>query len=400
LATKRRRKRKIKARFFVWLSMLAAVIVFAVVLGVGGFSKNEITYGSIGSELEAAGAIIRDETVVTTTKFEKVTYNVIEGQTVENGIQVCEVYKRGYQDETMVTLLNLQKQIYAYQLQLLGGNVPEALTDVNNRIRTVEDQIRSAARGEAEMDMLALEQSLKSLLEERINTMRSLVAADATLNSYYTELENQKTSLSGWKQNVTNNAGTGIISFYFDGYESALNINKLSTANAALINSIVKGNNTTVTAEESSDIPLYRLIDPGHWMLAFVTDADDPMRLSAGEEYYVTFTDYSTDVYLATAREPVVTDTKVVNMLEFYTDIGKLVGVRTVNALITKSAQGLVVPTEAIIIENGVAGLNIDYGGQAIRVEIDVLADDGEKAVIRARNAQDTLAVGQKFIKP
>lgn len=377
----------------------AGVVGAAVYFGINGFSKNQIAYGSIGSELETTGAIIRDETVVSTTKYEKAVYSVIEGQTIENGTQVCEVFKRGYQDETMVALLNLQKQIYSYQVQALG-TAPEALNDVNGRIATVEEQIRTAARGTSDLDMLALEQQLKTLQEERMNTLKTLAPADVTLNGYYTELANQQSSMANWKQAIVNNAGTGIVSFYFDGYESALNVNKLSTVNAALVNSVVKGNNTSVNNDETGEIPLYRLITPSHWMLAFVTKADDPLRLSAGEEYYVTFPDYSTDVYQATARETVVSEKQIVNILEFYTDIGKLVGVRTVNATISKSAQGLVVPVDAIDIVGGAAGINIDYGGQAIRIEVDVLAEDGKEAVIRAKNATDSLAVGQKFIKP
>ena len=379
--------------------LLLGIVGAAVYFGVNGFSRDQIAYGSIGSELEASGAIIRDETVVTTAKYEKVVYSVIEGQTIENGTEVCEVFKRGYQDETMVTLLNLQKQVYAYQLQVLGGSL-DAVTDVNGRIATVEEQIRTAARATSDLDMLALEQQLKTLQEERTTTLRATTPADVTLNGYYTELDNQQSSMANWKQKIINNAGTGIVSFYFDGYESALNVNKLSTVNAALVSSVVKGNNTSVTTDDSGQIPLYRLITPTHWLVAFVTQANDPLRLSAGEEYYVTFPDYSTDVYQATARESVVSDKLIVNILEFYTDIGKLVGVRTVNATISKSAQGLVVPVDAIDIVGGAAGINIDYGGQAIRIEVDVLAEDGKKAVIRAKNSTDSLAVGQKFIKP
>lgn len=395
-----RKRKKLKARFYGIVFGLIAVISLAVFLANKLAHRNEIAYGSIGSELTAAAAIIRDEKVIATETYEKATFDVIEGQTVENGVQVAQVYKRGYQDETLVTMLNLKKQIYSHQMQLLGGVEPPELADVNGRIRTVEDQIRASSRGESELDMLQLEQSLKSLQEERAALLYAITPADAQLTAMYAELANQELTISGWKRSVVNNAGTGIVSFYFDGYEQALSINKLSTINAALVSSVVKGNNTSVSTESSGETPLYRLITPSHWFIAFVTDANDPLRLSAGEEYFITFPDYSDQVYQATARDSVISEKRVVNILEFYTDIGKLVGVRTVNAIITKSAQGLVVPTDAIEIVGGAAGINIEYGENPLRVEIDVLADDGKKAVIRAKNPTDTLAVGQKFIKP
>ena len=88
------------------------------------------------------------------------------------------------------------------------------------------------------------------------------------------------------------------------------------------------------------------------------------------------------------------------NVLEFYSDIGKLMGIRTVNAVITKSAQGMVVPLDAIIIENGVACITVVSGEEKMKIEVDVLAEDGKKAVIRERNQTNILKVGMKFVKP
>ena len=81
-------------------------------------------------------------------------------------------------------------------------------------------------------------------------------------------------------------------------------------------------------------------------------------------------------------------------------DIGKLIGVRTVKATVSKSAQGLVVPLSAIEIVNGVPGINLSYGDSALRVEVDILAKDDRKAVIRAKNASDNLTAGMKYLKP
>ncbi|MBR4767603.1 MAG: hypothetical protein IK088_01365, partial [Lachnospiraceae bacterium] len=371
----------------------------AVFFGAGGFGKNVIASGSIGSELKATGVTIRDEVPVTVSKYEKIIYNVSEGQYIENDTVVCEIFRRGYQDESMVSYLNMAKQIYTYQLSLLGDSAGEILSDVNGRIRTVEDQIRASARGDG-LDMLQLEVTLKALLDERTNTLRSVTPADETLERYYTELANQEAGISSWRQIVKNNAGNGIISFYFDGYELSLTAAKISTVNAAFINNVIKKNNTAIDTDLKNEVPLYRLVNPNHWMFAFVTKSNDPLRLSVGEQYYVTFPDYSTDVYLASAREPIVKDSQVVNVLEFYSDIGKLMGIRTVNAVITKSAQGMVVPLDAIIIENGVACITVVSGEEKMKIEVDVLAEDGKKAVIRERNQTNILKVGMKFVKP
>lgn len=391
---------RIRGRFFLVILGFVGFIALVVVIVNVTKKTGEIEFGTLGADLEVSAAIIRDETTVMTEPYEKITFDVTEGDTVSNDQIIAQVYKRGYQDETLVTLLNLQKQIYTYQLQLLGGQEPAELSDLNGNITTVESQIRSVSRGESELDMLDLEQTLKDLQSQRVTLMQTIVTPDTTLSTLYSELQSQETTISSWKRDIKNTSGTGIVSFYFDGYEQVLNVNKLSTINSALISTVVKGGNTASTTESTSETPLYRIIDNTHWFIAFVTDSDDPMRLAEGEQYSVVFTDYSEQAYTATARESTVSENAVVNILEFNVDIGKLIGARTVTATISKSAQGLVVPLKAIEMVDGVAGINISYGDTVLRVEVDILAQNDKKAVIRAKNDSNTLTAGQKYVKP
>ena len=391
---------RIKGRFFLIVLGGLAVIALAVFLIVNNIGANEIQFGSIDTEMEVQAAIIRDERVVMTEPYEKVSFNVIEGQTINSGDLIAQVYKRGYQDDSAIALLKLQQEIYAYQMQLLAGQTPEALAAVNENIATVEQQIRDTSRKEAELDMLTLEQTLKSLQAERNTVLRSIITADGSLNTMYAQLDAQTQTQTNWKRDIINEAGTGIVSFYFDGYERVLSIEKLSTINAALINSVVSGGNTANTTDSTSETPLYRIVGNTHWFITFVTKSSEPMRLASGEQYTVQFPDYSDQIYTATARETTVSENSVVNILEFNTDIGSLVGVRTVKTIVTKAAQGLLVPLNAIVYESGIPGVNVEVGDTVLRVEVDILGQDNKKAVVRAKNAVDTLTVGQKLVKP
>lgn len=391
---------RLKGRFFLMIFGVVGFISLIVIIANLTKNTGEIQFGTLGADMEVSAAIIRDETTIMTEPYEKITYNVVEGATVSNEQVIAQVYKRGYQDETMVTLLNLQKQIYTYQLQLLGGQQPAELAELNTNIETVESQIRSVSRGESDLDMLDLEQSLKDLQNQREALLKTIVTPDTTLNQLYNDLTSQQSTMSGWRKEIKDTCGTGIVSFYFDGYEQVLNVNKLSTINSALIKNVVKGGNTASTSESTSELPLYRIINNTHWFIAFVTDSSDPMRLAEGEQYTVLFKDYSEEALTATARACTVSENAVVNILEFNVDIGKLIGARTVSATVSKSAQGLVVPLKAIEMVNGVAGINISYGDTVLRVEVDILSQDGKKAVIRAHNASDTLTAGQKYVKP
>ena len=393
-------KVRLKGRFFLMLLIVTGIIALVAVVANLLKKSGEIEFGSLGADLEVNAAIIRDEKIVMSEPFEKITYDVVEGETVNNEQVIAQLYKRGYQDETMVTLLNLQKQIYDYQLQLLGGQLPPELTELNNNIDAVELQIRAVSRGQSELDMLDLEQTMKDLVSQRATLMQSIVTPDTALTQLYNDLKSQQNVMSGWKRDIKNNSGTGIVSFYFDGYEQVLSVNKLSTINSALVKTVVNGGNTAKNAESTSEVPLYRIINNTHWFITFVTGANDPMRLAEGEQYSVLFKDYSEQQYTATARASQVSENAVVNVLEFNTDIGKLIGTRTVAATISKSAQGLVVPLKAIQIISGMPGINIAYGDTVLRVEVDILAQNDKKAVIRAHNASDNLTAGMKYLKP
>ncbi len=393
-------RKRIKGRFFLMILILVGFIALVVVVANALKKTGEIQFGSLGADLEVNAAIIRDEKVIMSEPYEKITFDVVEGETVNNDQVIAQLYRRGYQDETMVTLLNLQKQIYDYQMQLLGGQAPQELIDLNTNIDEVEKQIRAVSRGQSTLDMLDLEQTLKDLEDQRVTLLQSVVTADTTLTQLYSDLKSQQNVMSSWKRDILNTGGTGIVSFYFDGYEQVLNVNKLSTINSALVKTVVNGGNTAKNADSTSEVPLYRIINNTHWFIAFVTNATDPMRLAEGEQYSVLFQDYSDQQYTATARASQVSENAVVNILEFNTDIGKLIGTRTVAATISKSAQGLVVPLSAIQIISGMPGINISYGDSVLRVEVDILAQSDNKAVIRAHNASDNLTAGMKYVKP
>lgn len=403
MATKRRKKRlrfkKNAGRFILLVTILLAIVGGMILFLKLTSKKGEIQLGSVSCEVAVTAAVVRDEKVILTEPYEKIAFNVVEGQTVNNGDLIAQVYKRGYQEETMVSLLSLQKQIFAYQKQLLGGNIPSSIVDINANIDTVESQIRSVSRGDSSLDMLDLEQQLKSLQSERIAAMKNAVSPDGTLQGMYTELDAQESLQDTWKRDIRNEVGAGVISFYFDGYEQVLNVSKLSTINGALVNSVVKGGNTANTSTSTSDTPLYRIMNNTHWYLMFVQKASEPFRLVSDEMYDITVTDILENSMQAYARDTIVSENYTVNKLEFNTDIGKLSGVRTVPIVVQKRVEGLVVPLEALQIVSGVPGLNVEIGNEVLRVEVEVLATDEKRACIRPANDQDTLVAGQKYIK-
>lgn len=413
MARRKRRRFRLNPRFFIIIGVLFAVVVAAVYLLRHRTKSGSLSFDSISMERKVAGAIIREETAVSTDRYEKINFHVIEGDMIANNALIATVYRMGYQDESMITILNLEKEIYQYQAQQVGS-ADATLNDINSRITAVEELIRDVARQDSNQDDLVLEQQLRSLQQERSNYLYATVPVDTYLQGLITQLNDQKATISNWTRDIINTAGSGIISFYFDGYEDVLSSSKLGTVNVSLIRNVVRGLNTSKASTSSSKALLYRLVSPNHFYLAFATDIDDPFRVTEGESYYVTFDDYSDTVYQVTAKAPIVfaieptseeeeTSTSgqgVVNILEFYTDIGSFSGIRTVNATISKAAQGLKLDKELITIENGIPYVYIKNGDALMRVEVNMLSEDEKYCVIRESGGTSILNQGQKVIKP
>jgi len=329
---------------------------------------------------------------------DKIIFDVKEGQAVENGTQIAQVFKWGYQDETMQTLLGAQRDILSNQLSKIEGIVKPELEQITRSIDETLANIRLTLSGQTTADMLTLEQELKSLLQQRSEILKNDIQSDQTLDDLYEQEKLQLENWSSWKRDIINDAGRGLVSFYFDGYEQVLNTEKLDMVNADLIKNILRGVSTTSNITSETERTLYRLVNQNDWYIAFLTDASDPLRLVANEEYVVVFEGYYDQPYNAVAMEPIVSDNQIVNLLKFNQDMGALIGVRVAKATIKKDVSGLEIPLKAISVVDGVPQVKVNAGTQTVEVPIDVLAVNDQHAIIRSKEPNQ-LSAGQRYQK-
>ena len=109
MARRKRRRFRLNPRFFIIIGVLFVVAAAAVYLLRHRTKSGSLSFDSISMERKVAGAIIREETAVSTDRYEKINFHVIEGDTVANNALIATVYRMGYQDESMITILNLEK---------------------------------------------------------------------------------------------------------------------------------------------------------------------------------------------------------------------------------------------------------------------------------------------------
>ncbi len=389
---------RVRGRFYILLLLLIALAGVLVYFLIGGGREGELTMGTMRLSRAAKTVLVRDEASITVERYDKILFDVVEGAHVQSGDQIAQVFKWGYQEQTMQALLDVEKNILEHQLSLVKGIVNPELDALNLQIQQKQNAIRAAVREESDVDMLTLEQELKALLNTRKELLRD-IQPDETLTGLYEQEQQQLTNLNTWKRDILNNEGEGVVSFYFDGYEQALSAKKLNMINSDLISGVIRGSGVVSDIDTTDVSPLYRLIDPDHFYIAFLTDAQNPFRVTQGETYTIVFNGYADQPYTGTALAPILSGKQIVNLLEFNQPMNDLMGVRVVEASIMKDVTGLYVPIEAIEIREGMPGILRIAGDETAWTQVDVLAADEEGAIIRAA-AGGELVAGLRYRKP
>jgi hypothetical protein len=390
-----RGQKHFKTRFYVICGALIIALTFLLVWLLMDHRGGTLETGSLSMTLNAPCVIIRDEQSVYADRYNRITYLVREGERVEQATPVARVYKWGYSDDMTQSLLSAQQAVYEEQMAQTEGIANPELDSLNLQISQAQSAIRDSVMNGSGEDLLSLSNELDALLVSRADYLKQNVQPTEALSALYASEQERQTQLANYWTEVTS-ASAGVVSFYFDGYEQVLSADKLGMLNAEGISSVVKSGAQVAAPSESQ---LYRLVDDEHWYVAFVTQSADPVRVVAGEVYTVTFEGYGDMAVSGTALAPVASESGVLNVIEFYISVEEFLSLRAMKATIACSATGLKVPLTALTVKDNLPGVTIESGGdETFRVNVEVLASDGEYAVVRAA-AGETLSAGAHYIE-
>ncbi len=383
-------------RFFIIVGILVAAIVALIVFiayrGSEAITERDVMQFSMNTD----AVVIRDETVLSAEEYARIDYFVGEGQTVAQGDIIAATYKVGFSDEMLQAMIAAREEVYDAQIAALGSVKDTVLEDLNAQILAARDQILQCVMCDSGEDLLTLQLHLETKLEERMEYLRSKVQATDELAALYVEVENMEQQISAWVTDVYSDE-SGSVSFYFDGFEQAMNMEKLDMLTPDLINRALEGNSaTTWTTDDKNRVA--RIIDSGHWYIAFLTDASNPVRLAEGLEYTVTMDGYG--AFNGVALEPVVRGKSVINTIEFNSDMGALTDVRIVSIDISASIAGISVSEKAIRMQDGLTYLELMFSKSNRLIQVDVMYLSDGYVLVRPHNDEDTLGEGVRYWIP
>ena len=397
---KKRKKRARKRRRFNWRIpitilvglILAAAAVFAFIY----FNGTEATAESAVMQFKLnnkSTVIIRSESLYTASEHIRLDFHKEEGEQVSVGDKLATVYKLGYSDELMQTLLNAREAVYEAQMERIGATKDSRLEEMNESIASLRAAVRDRVMLYEGEDLESLYRQLDEVLKLRMEYLRGKVQETENLRALYASVDEKEALISSWTEEITSQS-KGVVSYYFDGYEQALTSSKLNMISADLIKRALKETGASKWNNDDKT-RVCRVVNTGKWYAAFVTDAKDLTRVAEGVEYEVNFRGYGS--YKGVALEPVISGTSIVNIIEFETELGGLIEARTVRTDITAAVSGVSVKSKAVTFSDGKAFIKLVTGSDRRSMRVDVLASDGDTAVVRPYDSGDVLTEGVRY---
>lgn len=369
--------------------------IIALIISLSGYQA-QMSFDDMNVHSYHSAVIIRDEKVYTGVKYSRADYLVPEASEVEEDTHIMNLYKQGYSDSMNILIQQLSMQIYEAQMEQLGDVKDNTLVGYNEAIDAIRMRIADAALNESEESMNEFEQQLIQKMDERRDYLKSILQPTEKLKNLYDREEQARQDMQIWQIEVESEA-SGIVSFYSDGYENAINKEKLNIISAPILSNALKKKSAVAWMAENETFT-YRIINSGEWYCAFLTDINDSFRLAQGETYNVVIDGYGS--YEAKALKCVISREKVINLLQINDELGELKYVRNVSIEVSASFAGVKVNNSAVINDETGQFIDVIKNGNKQRIPIEVLAVNGDSAIIKSLSDEINFDSGVRYWIP
>ena len=373
-------RKRVTGRFYVFLMLVAALVLFLFRDSIFGASEVVNVLDGAASDVRSAQAvIIRDELPATETQVTRVEYVADEHTLVKKNDIVAYVYSLEYSEKKLQELNRTRKNIQEYHKVVLGKELDSQLEVYDLNVKQKALELKSLVLRTTHGNLLKLIDQLTDAMEQRRQYMSANMRSDAKLIKYYDDETQKLNSIESWRTARTADRD-GVVSFYMDGYESALSVDRLEELSVADMRAVLAGESLDGSASRTVT-PIYRIVDQNKWYLS-VLSADGSWNPVIGTLYNFQLEGYEDLVYSGTVIRVQKTGSTVMAQLEVTDPIGPLIYQRAGNVVLGTNLSGLLVPSRAVSQMNGQSGVWLyDVPGGTF-VQVDDLNNEGKNALI------------------
>ena len=383
--------KKSKTGYIVLALAVVAFAAFAIfrMLGAGQVSYGYVRYGSRSSAYSGDALVVRGETVYSQEGVSQIDFEVDEGAEVSRGTLVSTIYTSGFNAKEWVTLQNYRNQIKEYHKVLISGAITDTtllsrLTQVQSRAMEVQRLVHGA-----QGSISTQEDLLKEAMQAQQIYIKQKYPDDQKLSRLYDDENTQLQRISTWTKQFAALAD-GLVSFYTDGYEQALNMSTYADFSPVQVRNMINGQvpavESSVTSRNSTDI--YRLVRKEKWALLVLCDEKNLIPME-GQTFNLVIESFDNDVLTATVDSYTRSGGEL--LIRLLVDdpsfLPNVLYLRSCQVRLGENVNSLMVPSRAIYVQDGRKGVVLITEGGQYWTGVEVISDDGTTAYVIPDNA-------------
>ncbi len=386
-------KQKKKTRIRVALFL---VVIYLVVLAFMSFkppSIAKVVYGNVASYFETQGMVVRNEKVVYSSKNGYIIKKLQENKRVPKGYKVVQMSNKESVGDLSYQLDAINEKIdIAENKQANGNGFTDDINKIDNDIKGLLSEIKKDAR----MGTFNITQRDINKLSSMLEKKNAIASDNPFVKDNVTKMENEKKDIEELIRNsytYTKSPEAGIVSFYIDGYE---NINGDNISNYDVFNEKPQDNSSKDEGDfVNAGDPLFKVVDNYQWYIYIKVPSKEP-ALKNGENVKLNIHEKSLDARVVKLIKQNDGHCALLGLNQQYDGFVKDRFVKL--KVVKNSDEGMMLPYKSIINANGKRYV-YKYASNGIKkIEVKVLATDGDKAVVDSVDKLDGLKVYDEVI--
>lgn len=376
------KQRNAMTYMFIGLALLVIVLIATAASQLLGGNEQRtavVTISEQGTTFSGQALIIRNESVFQQENVADIQYTAEEGSAVSRGDPICTVYTSGFSNRELERLKTYRDQIKDYHKILLAASVtPDAaLARMETLVTERAQETQTLVRG-AHGNLLNQETLLKDAISQRHIYLKQKYIEDTKLTRLYDNENSQLQRIETWTKQFAA-VDNGIVSFYTDGYESALNSSSYQDFTPQAVRSMLQGQVPGSAERPKNAMDIFRLVRQYSWGALLLAD-DLNWNPVVGDQYRMLIESFESTTVNVTVESLTRAGGEMLVRLKADSAIEPILYVRSARVQLSKSVITYAVPANAVINQDGMIGVVVQYREGPYLVPVEVISQDATQA--------------------
>jgi hypothetical protein len=367
---------------FIGLAVLVIVLIATAASQMLGGNEQRtavVTISEQGTTFSGQALIVRNESVFQQQNVADIKYTAEEGSAVSRGDPICTVYTSGFSNRELERLKSYRNQIKDYHKILLTASVtPDAgLARLETLVTERAQETQTLVRG-AHGNLLNQEALLKDAITQRHTYLKQKYIEDTKLTRLYDNENSQLQRIETWTKQFAA-VDNGIVSFYTDGYEGALNSTSYQDFTPQAVRGMLQGQVPGSDDRPQNAMDIFRLVRQYSWGALLLAD-DLNWNPVVGDQYRMLIESFESTTVPVTVESLTRAGGEMLVRLKADTAIEPILYIRSARVQLSKSVITYAVPISAVINQGGMIGVVVQYREGPYLVPVEVISQDATQA--------------------